>query len=201
MNLPLCIETIRLADGQLSNLLYHNERLNRTRLACFDATKEWDLNQLIDIPQEVAQGLYKCRVTYGREIEKIEFEAYQPRVIKSLLLVVDDAIEYGFKFQNRVTLQQNFEKRGKADDVLMVKEGLITDTSYANVVFWDGSQWVTPDRPLLKGTKREKLLREGVIVEQKIRVEDLPAFTHVRLVNAMLDFESTPMIEVSQISF
>jgi 4-amino-4-deoxychorismate lyase len=201
MNSPLCIETIRLADGQLSNLLYHNERLNRTRLACFGATKKWDLSQLIDIPQEATQGLYKCRVTYGRELEKIEFEAYQPRVIKSLLLVVDDAIEYGFKFQNRVALQHNFEKRGKADDVLMVKEGLITDTSYANVVFWDGSQWVTPDRPLLKGTKRAQLLRDGVIVEQKIRVEDLVAFIHVRLINAMLDFESTPMIEVSQISF
>lgn len=201
MNLPLCIETIRLADGQLSNLLYHNERLNSTRLACFGATKEWDLNKLIDVPEEATQGLYKCRVTYGREIEKIEFEAYQPRVIKSLLLVVDDVIEYGFKFQNRVALQQNFEKRGNADEVLIVKEGLITDTSYANVVFWDGSQWATPDKPLLKGTKRAQLLREGVIVEQKIRVEDLGAFTYVRLINAMLDFESTPVIEIRQIGF
>lgn len=201
MNLPLCIETIRLADGQLSNLLYHNERLNRTRRACFASTKEWDLNELIDIPQEVTQGLYKCRVTYGRKIEKIEFEVYQPRVIKSLLLVVDDAIEYGFKFLDRAALQRNFDKRGGADEVLIVKEGLITDTSYANVVFWDGTQWTTPDRPLLKGTKRAQLLREGVVIEQKIRVEDLATFTHVRLINAMLDFESTPMIAVSQISF
>jgi len=201
MNLPLCIETIRLADGQLSNLLYHNERLNRTRWACFAATKEWDLNELIDIPQEVTQGLYKCRVTYGRKIEKIEFEVYQPRVIKSLLLVVDDAIEYGFKFLDRAALQRNFDKRGKADDVLIIKAGLITDTSYANVAFWNGSQWITPDKPLLKGTKRAQLLRDGVIVEQKIRVEDLAVFTHVRLINAMLDFGSTPMIEVSQIGF
>ncbi len=201
MNLPLCIETIRLADGQLSNLLYHNERLNRTRRACFGATKEWDLNRLIDIPQEVTQGLYKCRITYGREIEKIEFEAYQPRVIKSLLLVVDDGIEYGFKFQDREALQRNFDKRGKADDVLIVKEGLITDTSYANVVCWDGSQWVTPNRPLLKGTKRTQLLREGVIIEQKMRVEDLGAFTYAKLINAMLDFESTPVIEIGQIGF
>lgn len=122
-------------------------------------------------------------------------------MIKSLLLVVDDVIEYGFKFQNRVALQQNFEKRGNADEVLIVKEGLITDTSYANVVFWDGSQWATPDKPLLKGTKRAQLLREGVIVEQKIRVEDLGAFTYVRLINAMLDFESTPVIEIRQIGF
>ncbi|WP_428666918.1 aminotransferase class IV family protein [Runella sp.] len=200
MNSPLCIETIRLADGQLSNLPYHNERLNRTRFACFGETMAWDLNELIKVPSEVTGGIYKCRFTYGKVVEKIEFEPYQPRIIKTLRMVEDTTVLYEFKFQDRSSLQRLFEKRENADDVLIVKNGLITDSSYANVVFWDGSQWFTPNSPLLKGTKRAQLLEEGIITEQKIRVRDISNFTHVRLINAMLDFGSTPLIEVSQIS-
>lgn len=201
MNSPLCIETIRLVDGQLSNLFYHNERLNRTRFACFGETMTWDLNELIGIPSDVREGVYKCRVTYGKTVEKIEFEPYQPRTVKTLRMVEDNTISYDFKFQDRSSLQRLFEKRENADDVLIVKDGLITDSSYANVVFWNGSQWLTPDFPLLKGTKRTQLLEDRIIGEERIWVKDVANFTHARLINAMLDFESTPLIEVAQIRF
>lgn len=199
MNSPLCIETICLNDGQLSNLAYHNERLNRTRSAYFSEVEIWDLDMLIVIPPSVIQGLYKCRITYGKVVEKVEFEPYQPRQIKSLRLVEDNNIAYAFKFKDRTALQSLFEKRENADDVLIVREGLITDTSYANVVFWNGKQWVTPDTPLLKGTKRARLLADGVIIEQKIRAQDLPKYSHARLINSMLDFETTPEIPVENI--
>jgi 4-amino-4-deoxychorismate lyase len=199
MNSPLCIETICLNDGQLSNLTYHNERLNRTRSAYFGEVGKWDLNELISIPLGITAGLYKCRVTYGKAVEKIEFEPYRPRQVKSLRLVEDDSIAYDFKFKDRTALQYLFEKRGNADDVLIVKQGLLTDSSYANLVFWNGKQWVTPDSPLLKGTKRARLLVEGLITEQKIRAQDLPKYSHARLINSMLDFDTTPDISVENI--
>lgn len=199
MNSPLCIETICLNDGQLSNLTYHNERLNRTRSAYFGEVGKWDLNELISIPPGITAGLYKCRVTYGKAVEKIEFEPYRPRQVKSLRLVEDDSIAYDFKFKDRTALQYLFEKRGNADDVLIVKQGMLTDSSYANLVFWNGKQWVTPDSPLLKGTKRARLLVEGLITEQKIRAQDLPKYSHARLINSMLDFDTTPDISVENI--
>lgn len=194
MSSNLCIETICLHDGQLVNLMYHNDRLNRTRSAYFGETENWDLEHVIFIPSEVTKGLYKCRVTYGKFVEKVEFEPYQPRQVRSLRIVEDSSIVYDFKFKDRTSLQCLFEKRKNADDVLIVKEGLITDTSYANVVFWNGEQWVTPDTPLLKGTKRAQLLQDGLILEQKIRAQDLPKYSHARLINSMLDFETTPDI-------
>lgn len=199
MSSILCIETICLKDGQLINLAYHNERLNRTRSAYYGETHPWELSELITLPTELNRGLYKCRVTYGEAVEKVEFERYQPRSVKSLRLVEDNGIVYNFKFKDRTALQQLFEKRGEADDVLIVKEGLITDTSYANVVFWDGERWITPAAPLLKGTKRAQLLKEGMIIEQKIRAQDVPKYSHARLINALLDFETTPDIPVEHI--
>ncbi len=201
MNSPLFIETIRFADGQWSNLAFHNARLNHTRWACFDATDKWDLSRLLSAPQGISEGIYKCRVTYGETIEKVEFEQYQPRLVTSLRLVEEDAIIYDFKFQNRTALNRLFEKKANADDVLIIKQGFITDTSYANVVFWNGKDWLTPHNPLLKGTRRAQLLQEGIIREQEIRARDLIKYSHARLINAMLDFETTPLIDVQQIGF
>ncbi|MDF7820289.1 aminotransferase class IV [Runella sp. MFBS21] len=201
MNSPLFIETIRLSDGVLSNLVYHDLRLNHTRKVFLNQSNVWELGRLIQVPKECQIGLYKCRVTYGLHVENIEFEIYQPRIIQRLRLINDDNIEYNFKYKNRTSLMALFEQRAEADDVVIVKKGLITDASYANIAFWDGSRWVTPDRPLLAGTRRAALIAEGVLVPQKIRAEDLSTFSSARLVNAMLDFQSTPLIEISNISY
>ena len=201
MNSPLFIETIRLSDGVLSNLVYHDLRLNHTRKMSLNQSDVWQLGRLIQVPKEYQTGLYKCRVTYGLHLENIEFEIYQPRIIQRLRLVNDDNIEYNFKYKNRASLMALAEQKGEADDVVIVKKGLITDASYANVAFWDGSRWVTPDTPLLAGTRRAALIAEGILTPQTIRTEDLPTFSSVRLVNAMLDFQSTPPIEIRNISY
>jgi 4-amino-4-deoxychorismate lyase len=199
MNHPLFIETIRLTNGQLFNLHFHNKRLNYTRNTYFEEKSEWDLTQHITIPENLKKGLFKCRVTYGEQIEKVEFEPYQPRLVQHLRLVNDNNIEYGFKYQNRLSLNELFAQRGEADDVLIIKNGFITDTSYANIVFWNGQQWLTPDTYLLAGTQRARLLEERVIFEQKIRAQDVPKYSHARLINSMLDFETTPNILVDNI--
>lgn len=199
MNPLLFIETIRLANGQLSNIRFHNHRLNHTREVCFGEKEQWNLSQLIDIQRIYHKGLFKCRVTYGEKIEKIEFEPYRPRLVQSLRLLTDNTIEYHFKYQNRARLNALFAQRGDADDVLIIKNGFVTDTSYANIVFWNGEQWITPDTFLLAGTQRTRLLEEEVIVEQKIRAQDLPKYSHARLINSMLDFETTPNILIKNI--
>lgn len=199
MNQPLFIETIRLTDGQLFNSRFHSQRLNDTRYSHFGEKSEWDLTQLITVPENFKKGLFKCRVTYGEQIEKIEFEPYQPRLVQRLRLVNDDTIEYSFKYRNRALLNELFSQRGDTDDVLIIKNGFVTDTSYANIVFWNGQQWSTPDTFLLAGTQRARLLEEGKIFEQKIRAQDIPKYSHARLINSMLDFEATPPILIENI--
>ena len=66
--------------------------------------------------------------------------------------------------------------------------GLLTDTSIANIALWDGRQWHTPARPLLKGTRRAELLDNGILTEHDIPVEKIWTYRKIRLFNAMLHF-------------
>jgi 4-amino-4-deoxychorismate lyase len=79
-----------------------------------------------------------------------------------------------------------FTQRQNHDDILIVKNGLITDTSYSNVAFFDGQLWFTPHQPLLPGTARARLLHEGCLQEAKITLTDLHRFEKCSLINAML---------------
>ena len=72
--------------------------------------------------------------------------------------------------------------------MLVVRKGLLTDTSICNVAFWNRKQWITPSAPLLAGTKRASLLDQGELVAGDIRPEDLPGYSRIRLFNAMIEF-------------
>jgi 4-amino-4-deoxychorismate lyase len=184
---PLCFETICVQQRQFSKLLtYHQARLNSTRAALWDAHKLFDLFSILSIPKDLGPEKYKCRVTYGEEIVSIEWEKYQPRTIRSLRLVEDDTIDYAYKYKNREALSALHAQRGSSDDVLIVRKGLVTDTSYANVAFLKGKNWYTPAQPLLPGTQRAFLLDEGMVSSREIRVEDLSQYSAVRLFNAMV---------------
>jgi 4-amino-4-deoxychorismate lyase len=92
-------------------------------------------------------------------------------------------------------------RRGDCDDILIVKDGYITDTSFSNIVFFDGEKWVTPARPLLRGTMRESLLKRNLIGEENITVDDLNKIKEARLINAMLPLETGTAIQVENIRF
>jgi 4-amino-4-deoxychorismate lyase len=92
-----------------------------------------------------------------------------------------------------------FDKKGLADDVLIVKNGWITDTSFANILFFDGKRWLTPEKPLLKGTQRENLLRQGLIFQANISPASLPDFSKARLINAMIRFEDEIDVKIGRI--
>ncbi len=183
----LFIETIRIEDGKVYNLDYHIERFNRTRAAFWKGSIPIDLRALVS-PQLLA-GIYKCRVVYGREIEEITYVPYQMRDVSSLRLVVADTVDYTYKSTNREKLNALYAQRKMADDILIVKEGCLTDTSIANIALYDGHTWFTPARPLLRGTKRAELLDRKLIVEKDIPQISLKDYSHIMLFNAMIDWE------------
>jgi 4-amino-4-deoxychorismate lyase len=84
-------------------------------------------------------------------------------------------------------------------DILLVKNDLITDTSFSNIILWDGNAWYTPSVPLLKGTKREFYLDKKIIHLRDIRLNELHYFKKIRLINAMLDIGEGEDIPVGNI--
>lgn len=181
------LETIKVEDGKVFHLDYHQKRYESV-LKHFGITNHKNLSEFIDPPK---CGLYRCRLTYTSDkIQNIntEYIEYKKRDIKTLKLVYDDQIEYSLKSTNRTALDELFKERENADDVLIVKNGYITDTTIANIALFDGV-WKTPKTPLLKGTARQRFLDSGKIIETDIKAEDLKCFSKLALLNAMIDFD------------
>jgi 4-amino-4-deoxychorismate lyase len=199
--MSLLFETIRIQDGKPQNLEYHNFRLNQSRRVFYNSKDTIDLTNLIAIPDDSKKGIVKCKVLYSKDVEEIRFEIYTPRKISSLKLIEDNTIEYSFKFTDREKLNKLFLQKGDSDDILIIKNGFVTDTSYSNIIFHNGFRWITPASPLLLGTMRKRLIDTKFILEKDIKAKDIPSFQKVRLINAMLPFETAPEIKISQIDF
>lgn len=180
------IETIRIEKGRLRNIAYHDRRMNEVRREVWGVDRSASIETYIDAsPYEERT---RCRVTYGRDVESVEFFPYQIRPVHSLQLVRGGQIEYRRKRADRSELNALFACRGEADDVLIVRGGLLTDTSIANIALGDGTGWYTPASPLLEGTQRDCLLDAGMIRPLDIHADDLSRFQKIRLFNAMIDF-------------
>lgn len=195
------LETIRISDGKAENLHLHQARLERAQLALFGRTTGIDLSSLIRTTALPERGIFKCRIEYDTKVREFSLTPYVPRVVEKLALLKDDTIEYHHKFCNRErlkALQAAAWKLG-ADEVIILKKGCITDTSFSNLVFSDGKKWWTPAQPLLSGTRRAQLLDAGLIHPMDIRPEDLGRFCSLRLINAMLPLESGIDIPIGQV--
>lgn len=182
---PLLLETIKIAEGEIANLPYHQDRCDQSRQTLFQSTNSLDLASLIQPPQT---GLYRCRILYGEKLHSIEYIPYVPKVINSLKIIPSN-IDYALKYANRDTLNTLLESNKEVDEVIIEKEGYLTDITIANIAFYDGKQWFTPENPLLKGTMRAKLINDGFLQTREIKKEDLDHYTQVALINAMLGFQ------------
>ena len=187
--MSLLFEALKVEDGRISNIDFHNLRFNKARLEYLGLKNELDLLDIIEIPEDVQEGLFKCRVVYNTEIKKIEFIPYEFREVMSLKLVEKDDADYTYKYADRSWISEIFKKKGECDDVLIVKDGYITDTSSANIVFSDGDDWYTPDTFLMNGTQRQLLISKGLISECPITDRDIHDFKIARMLNAFLNLE------------
>lgn len=182
------LETIKLENGFFSALSFHQARMDETRAAFFDTPEPLSLPlALMKTGSIPPKGLYRTRVVYSDKIESIEFIPYDKREITSLKLI-EANIDYHYKYEKRPELNTLFQQKKKCDDILITQNGLLTDTSIANIALLKEGIWYTPKSPLLKGTKRAALLHHGLITEADIHQDDLPIYEKVRLFNAMIEF-------------
>lgn len=199
-------ETIRYKNGVLENLNFHQQRVNRTFLQFKETVADkWPITDLNLSTVQIPEGLlpnqvYKCRVKYNLASDfEVTFEPYKMRSIKSCLITEIGENKYDYKFTNRDWLNESLQKAG-TDEIILSSEGMIKDASYANLAFFDGSDWFTPKCPLLLGTRRAALIEKGIIKEIEIRVTDLHKYKNIKLINAMMLWEESATLSFNFVS-
>ena len=181
-------ETIRCEDEEVFNLHYHKKRVART------IGMNIDLEEYIYPP---SQELCKCRVAYTKdEIIDINYTTYTPKQINSFKLIYDDNISYKYKSTNRKDIDALYKQKENTSEIIVVKNGLITDTSIANIAIYQNGIWITPKQPLLRGTTRDRLIEEGKLKEEDITVNQLISCEKIAILNAMIGFKTLTEYEI-----
>ncbi|SUT88193.1 Branched-chain amino acid aminotransferase/4-amino-4-deoxychorismate lyase [[Actinobacillus] rossii] len=188
MDFPL-FETLCIEQQQIKNCAYHQQRYERTLYQFYgeSAVKIYDLFEIIHLQPEFLNltSLTRCRIDYNATTFQIQFFPYQRCKITTFQPVICDEIDYSLKFSDRTLLSHLLEQRGDCDEIIIIKQGKVTDCSIGNLVFRQGEQWFTPDSPLLIGSQRTYLLDTGKIKEKTIFAEDIAQFDEIRVINAM----------------
>ena len=193
------LESIKILDGMPQNLAYHQYRFEASYFKMFKKLTKIKLANLIEVPEENQKGIVKLRFLYNQNNCFCQYMTYKPKEIQKLKLIFKDNIRYPLKLTDRRLLGQLRLQKGPADDILIVKQQRITDTSFTNIVLFDGQTWWTPQYPLLHGTARSRLMDEKKIKAADILYTDLSSFKSFKLINALLDFEEVKAYPVSHI--
>lgn len=179
-------ETISVKDGIAQNIEYHQLRFEHSY------RELWGVNtdiSLIDIIKNDDKEMhYRAKFVYDKNTFCVTYYPYWEKNIKSLKIVNCNYINYHLKYVDRNKLDYLFEQRDECDDIIIVKNGLVTDTSIANLYFFDGSHWITPRIPLLEGTYRKKLITENKVHQYDILASNISSFERIAISNAMIGF-------------
>ncbi len=188
------LETIAIIDKIPQYLEFHQKRMEKCSLV--------QLNPFLPLIKVPTHRKYKLSILYNEtQIEKFQLSPYSPSSINRFKILIDNEIDYTFKYADRSHLDQLKSKSQGCDEVIIIKNEEVTDTTFSNLLFWDGEKWITPEHPLLKGTCRERLLQHGLISTQKISVKQLSTFSKMMLINAMLDFDEERAIPIDSQTF
>ena len=193
------LETIQIRQGEVLNLDRHVARMNKSRRELFSCKDEVAGAAVLAGLSMPADGVWKLRVVYGVKIERHELTRYVVQPVRSLKLVHDDTIGYSHKYEDRSAIDALMAQRSGCDNILIVKNGCVTDSAYANIAFSDDGEWFTPDTPLLAGIPRAGHIAEGKLKERRIRTEDLKRYQDAMLINAMLRWVDGEPIDIAAI--
>ncbi|WP_368031095.1 aminotransferase class IV family protein [Arcobacter sp. s6] len=173
-------ETIKCDDYEIFNLDYHNKRVANT------IGLNFNLQEYI---YPLSADLLRCKIIYNKdEIIDVQYFPYEKKEINSFKLVYDD-INYSKKYLNRDTLDKLYEQKNDCDDVIIIKNNIVTDTSIANIAIFYENQWITSKNCLLKGTTRDRLINDKFLIEKDISVKMLKKASKIALMNAMIGFD------------
>ena len=193
------IETLRIQDGHPCHLDDHTDRMRRTaqHFGFTAPTLPHDIEARL--PADLRTGTIRCRVLYDHTLREITFTPYRKRLIERLIAVDAGVMDYAFKYADRSPLARPQIPLAETDELLFVRDGDVTDTSYTNLILRRGDELVTPDTFLLDGTGRRRVLRTGRVRTARVRLSDLPAYDELLLVNAMMPLDEAIRLPISAV--
>ncbi len=184
------IESIKVESKKVHLLDFHQARVNRT-LSAHGVSERFSLEEVFEALKHQEEGLFKMRVVYDLSLSySVQMIPYAFKEIERFQLVKNDEIEYSFKKENRASLEE-MKNKAQAEEIIIVKNNQITDTSYSNLIFLKNDVWYTPNSCLLNGVQRQSLLSQNKIQETEITLENVCEFSHFKLINALNDFDET----------
>lgn len=92
------------------------------------------------------------------------------------------------------------KEKARTEEIIVVKNNHITDTSFSNILFLKGKTWFTPSTYLLNGVQRQHLLKNKKIKETDITLQNISEFSHFQLINAMNDFDDMFVYPIEKIT-
>lgn len=192
------IESIKVEDQKIFLKELHQKRMNDT-FSNFGKVCKIDIYNLFLNLEHDEDGLYKFRIEYDLENNfKTQIILYAISELGDFELVIDNEIDYSFKSADRTQLQKMKDK-SHADEIIIVKNNQITDTSYSNLLFLKDKTWFTPKSYLLNGVMRQNLLQLKEIKETEITLDNIKEFTHFQLINALNDFDDMFVYPIEKI--
>jgi len=197
--MSLLFESIKIENGLINHLDLHQKRVNRS-LTYLNATSTHNLNEFIANISLPNTGLYKLRISY--DLTRIITYSITPYIskdkIEHIKLMDGSHIEYHLKYEDRTSINQLLEE-AKADEIIMTNQGYLTDSSYANIIVYDGSNWHTPKTPLLHGVQREFLIKTHKIIPSTIHYKQLHHYRYISFINALNPIETAIKYKIDQL--
>ncbi|WBV59183.1 aminotransferase class IV [Chryseobacterium camelliae] len=192
------IESIKVEDQEVFLLEFHQKRVNQT-FSHFGKEGSIDLKKIYNHLEHDEDGLFKLRLVYDLD-KKIHTQMipYAIPEIHDFQLVENNSFDYSFKFEDRKELDK-MKMKAKAEEIIIVKNNHITDTSFSNLLFLKGKDWFTPSTCLLNGVQRQNLLKQKKIKETEITLQNIKQFSHFQLINALNDFDDMFVYPIDRI--
>ncbi|PKF73226.1 aminotransferase class IV [Chryseobacterium sp. PMSZPI] len=192
------IESIKVEDQEVFLLDLHQKRVNQT-FSHFGKEDSIDLAKIYKNLQHDEDGLFKLRIAYDLDKKiRTQMIPYAIPEIQDFQLVENNSFDYSFKFEDRKELDK-MKMKSKAEEIIIVRNNHITDTSFSNLLFLKGKDWFTPTTYLLNGVQRQQLLKQKKIKETEITLQNIKQFSHFQIINALNDFDDMFIYPIDRI--
>lgn len=200
------IESIRMAGGVPQNAGYHLRRVAHSVTDHYSSSVAervvLEFRYLFMQVEAAYAGdshpVRKLRVIFGAGIEEWTADEYVTKKISTLKVVHDDSVTYDYKYADRSSIERLFSQRGDCDDIIICRNGLVTDSSFSNIILSDKTGFYTPLSSLLEGCMRQLLLDDRKITAKQISVKELFNYRYIYLVNAMRDMAADDRIAIRE---
>ena len=185
-------ETIKIEQGKVFHLEYHQKRVNYTFRHFFSDNTILNLK---DVIRTDFDGLTRAKIIYDSNNTEVLYFDYKPKNIHSLKLVDCDDILYNFKFFDRSAID-TLSLSSEADEIAIFKNGLLCDSSIANIAIFINGVWISPSKPLLFGTTLRRYTDLNFIKFGEINKMMMYKAEKIAFLNAMLDIKIYDKLEI-----